>query len=161
MSVVHIGLDPGLSTGLAVLVNGDLYRIWQGDAQHAMEVLDEVLRHFAPPSNIVHIGTERFVITPQTGRKTQQTDALEVTGTADFIAAKHGVPTPSRQGMVEVKKFAKNELLRSLGLYIRADEIEAPDADDVNDAIRHAVYILAMTNPQLFTQLLRRARVIG
>lgn len=161
MSVVHIGLDPGKSTGLAVLVNGESYRMWQGDAHIAMEVLEEVLRNFAPPGNTVHIGTERFVITPQTGRKTQQTDALEVTGMADFLAMKYGVAVPIRQGMVEVKKFAKNELLRSLGLYIRADLIDIPDADDVNDAIRHAVYILAMTNPQLFTQLLRRARVIG
>lgn len=149
MTTVTIGVDPGLSCGLAVLRDARLLRVVQGPAAHCMHVLEEYLQQYAGRADVdIEIGIERFTVTPQTGRRTQQTSALEITGMVDMLAERYGVEVV-RQTISDVKTFAADPLLRKLDLWVKPSDVDAPDANDAKDAVRHAVYRLAMRHASL------------
>jgi len=155
MTIITIGIDPGKSCGLAVLRDCLPLRVIQGTATQCMNVLEEYLSLYAlDPDADIEIAIERFTITPKTGRKSQQSSALEITGMVDLLATRYGVPV-TRQTISDVKKFVKNTVLRKLGLWFKPSDVDAPDADDAHDAIRHAVYRFAMSHASVFTLRLK------
>lgn len=155
MIVISIGIDPGKSCGLAVLRDGQLLRVQQDSALPCMNILEEYLQLYAGRSDVdIEIGIERFTITPQTGRRTQQTSALEITGMVDMLAERYGVEV-IRQTISDVKTFAADPLLRKLGLWVKPSDVDASDADDAKDAVRHAVYRFAMRHASMFALRLK------
>jgi hypothetical protein len=54
-----------------------------------------------------------------------------------------------------VKMLVTNSLLRQLKLYVKAADIGQSDADDINDAIRHAVTATAINYAAVFDDMLR------
>lgn len=155
MKIITIGIDPGLSCGLAILYDGRLLKVQQDTASSCMNILEEYLQQYAGRSDVnVEIGIERFTITPQTGRRTQQTSALEITGMVDMLAERYGVEVV-RQTISDVKKFASDPLLRKLGLWVKPSDVDASDADDAKDAVRHALYRFAMRHASLFSLRLK------
>lgn len=155
MKIISIGVDPGKSCGLAVLQDGQLLRVQQDSASSCMNILEEYLQQYAGRDNVdVEIGIERFTITPQTGRRTQQTGALEITGMVDMLAERYGVEVV-RQTISDVKTFAPDPLLRKLGLWVKPSDVDASDADDAKDAVRHALYRFAMRHASMFTLRLK------
>lgn len=161
MTIITIGIDPGLSSGLAVLWDGQRDFVIQ-DEPHAMVValkrqLD-LMRSIADLH--VRIGIERFIVTPETGRKSQQSNALRIIGMVELVALEADVPL-HKQTVADVKKLTDNARLRALGLYVKPRDVEQPDANDANDAMRHAVYCTAVHHTTVFDQMLRRARLVG
>lgn len=155
MIVISIGIDPGKSCGLAVLEDGRLLAVKQDSASSCMNTLEEYLQQYAGRSDVdIEIGIERFTITPQTGRRTQQSSALEITGMVDMLAERYGVEVV-RQTISDVKRFAADPLLRKLGLWVKSSDVDASDADDAKDAVRHALYRFAMRHASLFTLRLK------
>lgn len=156
--IISIGVDPGKSCGLSVLSDAEKLLIRQGTADLCMNDLESILGHYHTGLNLgtveIEIGIERFTITPQTGRRTQQTDALEITGVVDRLARVYGVVV-HRQTISDVKKFAKNPLLRKLNLWTLPSEVQQPDANDANDATRHALYRYAMSHASQFALRLK------
>src|SRR6478735_1206560 len=75
-----IGVDPGKITGLALLHGESLTRV----AVPLAEV-EDVLRVWLASEVRTHVAIERFVITRNTARKTQQTDALKVSGIVENL----------------------------------------------------------------------------
>jgi hypothetical protein len=53
------------------------------------------------------------------------------------------------------KGLVTNDLLRRIGLWVTAAEIDKNDADDARDSLRHAVLYLATKHNTLFARLLR------
>lgn len=155
MKIISIGIDPGKSCGLAVLLDGRLIHVQQGSASSCMDALEACLTQYAYRSDVdIEIGIERYTITPQTGRRTQQTSALEITGMVDMLAERYGVEVV-RQTISDVKRFAADPLLRKLGLWVKPSDVNASDADDAKDAVRHAVYRFAMRHAAAFTLRLK------
>lgn len=156
--IITVGVDPGKSCGLSVLSDAQKLLIRQGTADLCMNDLEAILGHYHTGLDLgtveIEIAIERFTITPQTGRRTQQTDALEITGVVDRLARVYDVPV-HRQTISDVKKFAKNPLLRKLDLWTLPSEVQQPDANDANDATRHAIYRYAMSHASQFALRLK------
>ena len=155
--MITIGVDPGLSCGLALLHDGYRLAVHQTTPARALAELNIAITVARSNGEPVEIGIERFTITANTGRKSQQTDALEITGAVDLIANKEGIPV-YRQIIADVKHMFKNPLLRDLGCYTKPAEIGAADANDANDAMRHALYCFATHHPAQYQVMIKRLR---
>jgi hypothetical protein len=159
VTALVVGVDPGESCGIAVLRDGYRSVVGQNHPDDVILVLTQMMTHNAPLAVTMRIGIERFITTPETGRRSQQSTALEVIGAIEFEARRHGVPV-HRQTVSDVKKFASNRLLRELNLYVTPAEVDRPDANDANDAMRHAVYCVARHHATIFAAMQRRGRLL-
>ena len=159
-NLIIIGIDPGLSTGMGILWNGTRHGVMQGPPARIIQELQKQLDLMMLLSDReIRIGIERFITTPETGKKSQQSTALEVIGAVTHVATEAGVPI-HKQTVSHVKKLTSNRRLRELGLYVTARDVNQPDANDANDAMRHAVYCTAIHHATAFVAMLERARLI-
>lgn len=154
-----IGVDPGTSTGVfALRLDADGVRPihrYQGGPDPALDWIEKVLTHAAAHGETVHVACERYTVGPKTGLLTQQPVALHVIGRLKHLTGTFDVPL-TMQSPGDAKKFAPNELLETLGFRVKPAEVGRRDANDVNDAARHAVLVLAKTWATLFDALVRR-----
>jgi hypothetical protein len=131
--------DPGKCSGWAIY--DDLGEVFSGQLEFAEFVTfadDEA--KYAKPDVIV---VERFTITQETAKKTQQTDALEVIGVLRYLAQREGSKFIRKQTPTEAKRFSTNDRLETLGW------LKHPLAqwDHANDALRHLLlYLVNNTN---------------
>lgn len=150
-----LGVDPGPSTGLFVL-RGDGFVTHRQQGTPSQVLDDLVLRlPFLCANDVdVLVGCERYV-QDQTNHRTAQPVPLQVIGVVAQLARLHAwrfnLQTPA-----DAKSFAPNALLRDLGLWTTPVQVERPDADDVNDAARHALLTLAQRRASLLDRLLKR-----
>lgn len=158
-----VGVDPGTSTGLTVL-RGDGFRlhVQQGTPS---QVLDDVALRFPfllDPAADVLVGCERYV-DPGGGapgqRRTAQPTTQQTIGVVAQLARFHGWLF-RLQAPADVKYLVSNSLLRDLGLWTTARDVEARDANDANDSCRHALAVLAHHRASLFDRLLVRTGVV-
>jgi hypothetical protein len=151
-----VGVDPGQSTGIFVLRDGARFAAYQGTATGALSALDALLAALRadPTRPTVVIAVERFVTTGETARHTRQGAAQEVLGVVHRLAESFDCDVVL-QTPADAKRIAPNALLRELGLLVTRDEVGQPDADDVNDAARHAVLCLARRFASIFDRLLQ------
>jgi hypothetical protein len=131
-----IGIDPGLMTGTFAYFEdgikdaGHLEREKVAPTTH--QFLSWQVERWGAEN--VHIAIERYIITSRTSKLTQQTDALEVTGSVKAIAQLHGI-TDVRQYAKANLKFASDHMLFEMGWY-------APKMRHANDAARQASALL-------------------
>lgn len=138
-----VGLDPGESTGLFGLrvdrSNVDCFVRFQGEAPKALHRLEQVIRDVAVWQENVVIAAERFTTTDKTGKRSSQPTPLRVLGAAEQLSYQYTNVEFTLQSPADAKKLMPNVRLRELGLYTSADLVGRPDANDVNDAARHAL----------------------
>lgn len=148
-----IGLDPGASTGLFIL-RGDGFVVHRQQGTPPQVLDDFTLRFpFLCTENAdVLVGCERYV-QDQTNHKTAQTEPLQVIGVITQLARFHRWIF-RLQAPADAKALASNTLLRNLKLYTQPRDVEQRDANDVNDAARHAVTVLAHHRASLFDYIL-------
>jgi len=148
-----IGVDPGVSTGVFVVRNGEKFFVYQGDQEGACAALARVLQRCAREDARVVIACERYLATGGGRARTHQSVPQQVIGRVIGIATSFGYHV-TLQAPVDVKRIAPNELLRRLGFHVSRSEVNQRDANDVNDAARHAVLILVTQFATVFEQLL-------
>jgi len=157
--LILIGVDPGLSTGLAMIKNEQRLAAAQGSPKEMLRIYRAALNAWCNlPDLTVQVAVERFIITDQTARHSQQSTALEVFGAIKTTAEHLGYPI-SVQAASDAKRIASNELLRCLGLWTSPRAVACPDANDVNDAMRHILLLLACQHATRFDELLARGCV--
>jgi hypothetical protein len=141
--VYVIGVDPGDSVGIrSVGPNGLPGFCWQGAADNAGTVLRDHLLTLPAGAQVV-IACERYTQGPRGPVISQHSKTVQ-----GVIAVTRGIATGFGCTFVEqapaaAKKIAPNSVLRSMGLLATAKQVGQRDANDVNDAARHAVLLLA------------------
>jgi hypothetical protein len=155
---IFVGVDPGTSVGLAGIdVRGTRLFAEQLPRDRAVQVLTVWLVEFTELAYDVFVACERYVITQRTARLTRQPAALEVTGEVRGLALQLGHEflqyPPSTS-----KRMVSNDRLRRVGLWTPRPP-DAPDGNDVNDAMRQAVTALALKRPSAFAGLLGRGSI--
>jgi hypothetical protein len=151
-----VGVDPGPSTGLSV-VRGDGVRlhVQQGTPSQVLDDLALRLPFLCYVGSDVLVGCERFVQSSGPGApvRTFQPVPLQVIGVVETLARLHGwlfrLQSPG-----DAKALVNNDTLRRLGLWTSATDVERRDADDANDATRHALTVLAHHRATLFDRIL-------
>lgn len=132
-----IGVDPGKITGLALL-NGDTLTCVAASRGQ----VDDVLRLWLATAVVTDVGIERFVITRNTARKTQQTDALKVSGVVENLVERAGHHRVVYQNMSDAKRLGSPELLRALGWWQTGKH-----SRHMNDAAAQVFKLLADRHP--------------
>jgi hypothetical protein len=153
-----VGIDPGVSTGLAI-IRGDGFRmhVQQGTPS---QILDDFTIRFpflTLPSSEVLVGCERFV-QDTTNHKSAQPIPLQVIGIVVQMARLNGWKL-FLQGPADVKAFVNNDILRTTKLWVTARDVEQHDANDANDAMRHALTVLAHRRASMFEHIITNAGV--
>lgn len=105
-----IGCDPGTTTGLALLRRDRLYQVTATFGE-----VEPMLWSWLSSDVSTIVAVERFVITVHTGKKTQQPDALKVSGVIQNLVERAGHHTLVYQNMSDAKRLARPDLLRALG----------------------------------------------
>lgn len=158
MTVDHfaIGVDGGLSTGVAILRGYHLFGVYQGPWIDALEWFEDAVTKLAElrPSLEVTVAAERFVRGGRGGARSVQPHAQQVYGAVSTRCALLDVDFVA-QSPHEAKLIAPNGLLRAAGLYVTPKQVGQPDAHDANDAVRHAVLLTARRYAATFDRLLR------
>lgn len=151
-----VGVDPGPSTGLAI-IRGDGFRahIQQGTPSAVLDDFSIRFPFLCTPAADVFVGCERFVVTEQTARNSSQPVPLQVIGIVEQLARLHGW-TFKLQSPSDAKHFVNNTMLRETGLWTTGRDVEQHDANDANDATRHALTVLATHRATMFDQILLR-----
>lgn len=156
MTFFVVGVDPGKSSAVAALDDrGRLVAVWQGPGTQVYDQLDRLLTQLVDVYHAdVDVGCERYVERSQRGQvRTHQSDAQRVYGVVESVCTYHHCRlTP--QAPAAVKTFAPNALLRRLGLYVSASDRGWADADDANDAVRHAVAVLGRYHATVLDHML-------
>lgn len=155
-----IGVDPGTSMGICALQLVEDRAIkshfLQTDVSTAVNWLEETLYAVSESPVGVLIACERYTVTPETGKRTQQPTALQAIGVVKLMVERYGV----RLVMMppgDVKAFAPNAVLKRLGFYTTPAEVQKHDANDVNDAARHATLALARFKASIFDAMLAKS----
>jgi hypothetical protein len=157
--IAIIGVDPGLSTGLAEILDGvkglQQGLIFQGEPESALRLLNERLSMHAGMDNQVIIACESF---RQSGRAmlSPQPEAVETAVRVSTIADARGVRCLS-QTPGDAKRVAPNALLQKTGLWVLPREVGQKDANDVNDGMRHAVLAMSRYKATMYDRLLAQA----
>jgi len=132
---VVVGIDPGATTGVAVL---DLARPNEPEfAQLSPKLAVPMLNLVDNTSTIVRIALEKFVVSHRAGRlSTPQASAATRQLIADVITwgETHGVRVDVRAA-AQVKPWATDERIKALGWYH-----ETTSHGHARDALRHALY---------------------
>jgi len=113
---VLIGIDPGAVTGVFVYFEDGMKDASQHPAAEMAAHMADCLKRWANafgPDNI-HIAIEKYIITPNTAKLSQQTDALEITGMVKGFAQVNGI-TDVRQYAKSNLKFANDRMLDMAG----------------------------------------------
>lgn len=158
-----VGLDPGNSTGLHVLRLLPEHKIamtvsrYQGPPAEALYRLELLVREAALRHGGILIAGERYTVTAETGKRSAQPTPLKVLGQAEQLTYQYTNVEFILQTPADAKKLASNERLRDLGFYTHPRDVNCPDANDVNDAARHALLALARRRASIFDELLRTA----
>jgi len=156
------GLDPGESTGLLILRLTEtggigIHTRYQGPPTEALTRLEAVARDAALWREQVLIAGERFTVTDKTGKRSSQPTPLKVLGQAELLSYQFGNVEFTLQTPADAKKLADNTRLRELRLYSTSRDVGRPDANDVNDAARHALLALMRRKASIFDSMLRDA----
>lgn len=150
-----VGVDPGPSTGLLVLRgDGFVMHRQQGTPSQVLDDLALRLPFLCVNSSDVLVGCERYV-QDQTNHRSTQPVPLQVIGVVAQLARLHGWSF-HLQAPADAKAMFSNSLLRTLGVYSTGAQVEQRDANDVNDAARHALLVLAQRRTSLLDGILTR-----
>jgi hypothetical protein len=148
---VLIGVDPGNTTGVYVYFEDGVRSASQLTRAEIAPYLIDSLRRWAAtygPHN-VHVAVEKYIITPNTAKLSQQTDALEITGLAKGVAQVNGIKDV-RQYLKSNLKYAHDGMLSDIGWYPRG----LPHAAD---AARQTFALLKDVDPPVWSKMVADA----
>ncbi len=133
-----LAVDPGMGTGWARWVDGDLEDYGEMDhnefAADAYETLEMAGSHWAEPPIDLNV-CEDYIITPQTLKKTRQLYSLHLIGFLKYLCDINEVEF-ILQKPSDAKRFADDDKLKLLDWY-------NPTTDGhQNDALRHLLTYL-------------------
>lgn len=137
-NVQVIGADPGKTTGLARLHDGYLET-----AAVPFEDVDPIVRAWLADTSPGVVAVERFVITRNTAKKTQQTDALKLSGVIENLVVRDPRHIIVYQNMSDAKKIGNPQLLRGLGWWRTGK-----NARHMNDALSQVIMLIARRYPE-------------
>jgi hypothetical protein len=160
MTVIVIAVDPGDSTGVAIIKDTELWHAFQGTPEDALTLVELTITRFNVDGNIVIVVGERYVNMQSHSGRTHQPTAQRVIGVLEHLAASHNV-TFVLQGPADAWAIASNLTLRQLGMYQTSKMLYTTDADDANMAVRHALLYLSHTHATLFHAILRRHGIMS
>lgn len=120
-----IAFDPGKETGWARIQDGK-FESGQGRLWPVLFWFDGILEFGRRPT----VFCEDFIITPQTAKKSRQTDPLDGIGALKFLARKYDLAL-IMQTPAKAKAFATDDKLKALGWY------RPTKGGHANDAARH------------------------
>lgn len=150
-----LGVDPGAMTGVFEYAPYRDLCAWMPRQVPAAEMpryLDRTFRRAAKNgARNVHVAIEKYIITSNTAKLSQQTDALEITGAVKAIGALHGV-TDVRQYMKSNLKFADDTMLKATYWWSMGE----PHA---NDAARQTFALLKDVDYPLWAKIVADARL--
>lgn len=125
-----LATDPGLATGMCLVRTDGLHAepvsTWEVAHRRYGFVAELLIATYRPAVVI-----EDFLITSQTGAKSQAPWSLKQIGVAEYLAWKYGCPFYT-QTPKAAKDFATNDQLRNIGWYVKGQ-------DHGRDAQRHAL----------------------
>lgn len=137
-----LAVDPGKLTGAALMVRlGDeVSIIWSAElnvysTSGAEKLRSEIKGWDQHDDTLLRVVIEKFTITPETGRKSQEASwALRTTGAVELMCVEAGYPLDAIvwQTPAAAKNAFPNPKLKRLGLWHRGG------AGHALDAIRHA-----------------------
>ena len=146
-----IGIDPGLSTGIAVFRNSGLVDVFQGERSEALRFLRYYEGH-RPSSESAYVGCERYTHTTQRVY-THQPDTPQLIGAVQYLYSDTSVEI-HMQSPSDARRVMTDRRIRSLGLWITPKKVEQADADDVRMAVRHALLCMLRIDPVCLHKLL-------
>lgn len=150
-----IGVDPGLTTGLALFIVDDRVRFSSGLEVARWDLRDSLValtcNHLADTD--VVIGCERYTITASTLKKSRQSDAQEAIGTVQDVARRCGAEV-LLQSASDAKNLVSNDLLRRLGWLSRG-------YPHMNDARRHALRVISVRRSSAYAELIKCGTISG
>jgi hypothetical protein len=133
---VLLAMDPGHTTGLAVFINGSLYKSSQ-IRTHPMDAAIDVMKRIISRTGWKHIVYENYRV--YSDKRDQHVNSevhtVRLIGVIETFAQISGVST-SNQMAATVKGFFTDERLRQFGYY-------KPGFPHANDAVRHGCYYLS------------------
>lgn len=148
-----IGVDPGGSTGIAIVRDVALFKVIQRDPESALDWLEDQLRYLVLTGCDVVLACERYVELPNRGRKTAQSGTQRAIGAVERLASGLDVPF-DLQSPADAKALAPNRLLHRLNMWVSGKMVDRTDANDANDAVRHALLLMARRRAATFDRLL-------
>ncbi len=133
--------DPGLVSGICLFKRTDdneVELVWTDELDwlHTARKIDETLREYG--GDDVDVVLERFTITQQTAKNSQQQWSIEIIGMARLLAVAHGAGEITLQSPADAKRFSTNARLKALDFW------HVGGGGHALDALRHAV--LRLTN---------------
>jgi hypothetical protein len=134
-----LSVDPGELSGVC-LVRREPMELIESDELDWVETarfIDAKLREYGGEN--VDVVCERFIITVQTAKNSQQGISLELIGIVRFLALVHKAGAITLQSSADAKKFCTNPRLKQVGLWHVGGEGHALDA------LRHALLRLVNT----------------
>jgi len=126
----------------------ELIRSDELDWIHTARFVDTALREFGGEN--VDVVLEKFTITAQTAKNSQQQWSIEIIGMCRLLALAHGAGAITLQTPADAKSFVSNTRLRDLELW------HVGGAGHANDSLRHVVLRLSRTGWK-DSRLLRRS----
>ena len=131
-----IAVDPGLTSGICLFHRTDdneLSLVWSDELDwvNTTRKVDEVLREHGGAD--VDVVVEKFTITVQTAKNSQQTWSLEIIGMIRLLALAHGAGELILQSPADAKRFSSNPRLKALDFW------HVGGGGHALDAIRHGV----------------------
>ncbi len=137
-----LAVDPGLTSGICLFRRTDdneVELVWSDELDWigTTRKVDEVLREFGGAD--VDVVVEKFTITVQTAKNSQQTWSLEIIGMIRLLTMAHGAGVLTLQSPADAKRFSTNPRLKSLDFW------HVGGGGHALDAIRHAVLRLTRT----------------
>lgn len=131
MSNLIIGIDPGLMTGFGIVDKDTLEVVDSQEIGSWWDVGKRVHNIFIDNDSLNYeVVIEKFTITTQTGKKSQQPFSLKLIGAIEYLCYRYDVMC-TEQTPAEAKNFSTNDKLRNLELW------HVGGAGHANDAMRH------------------------
>lgn len=134
-----LAIDPGLTSGVSLVQREPLTLLKSDELEWAATArfVDTALREFGGEN--VDVVLERFTITQQTAKNSQQTWSLEIIGMCRLLSLAHGAGQITLQSPADAKRFSTNPRLKSLGLW------HVGGGGHALDSLRHVVLRLTRT----------------
>ena len=139
-----ISVDPGKLSGFVVLditqtlLDGSTPDVVDSSERGQLDTCYTVheLLSEAQSSGIVYkLVCEDFIITTQTGKKTDTRYSLEIIGALRYLCGLYGVKM-TLQKPAEAKAFVSNDRIRNMNLWQKGGE------GHMKDAMRHAIFYM-------------------
>jgi hypothetical protein len=150
---ITVGIDPGESTGIAILDGTRLIYVNQCKPEYALSYLDALLETYSRIDDCdVLIACERYISGGHHGRS-HQPMAQQMIGAFTQIAKKWDRKF-ILQGPADARSIASNSTLKEMGMFVTAKQVNAPDAMDALMAVKHAIFALATHKASVFEHLM-------